>query len=175
MTAALLAMRRGELVSDDLVMSMIRERANCLRCHGGFLLDGIPRTLRQAQSLEALLDELDVSLDAVLSYELNLEEIVERLSGRRTCSECKSVFHVISRQPAQDGVCDHCGGALLQRDDDRPHAIRVRLDAYAEATRPLNEFYAARRKLVPISAQGSPNEIFRTTMVRLGQHLDVPV
>ena len=111
MTAALEAMRRGELVSDELVMSMVRERCGCLRCRGGFLLDGIPRTLGQAETLEAMLEELGVALDAVLSYELPLEEIVERIGGRRTCSECKAVYHLTARPPTHDETCDHCGGA----------------------------------------------------------------
>lgn len=171
MTAALDAMRRGELVSDDLVMSMIRERSHCLRCHGGFLLDGIPRTLRQAESLELLLSELDVPLDAVLSYELELDAIVDRLSGRRTCSECMTVFHTSSRPPMKDGVCDHCGGTLVQRDDDRSDAVRVRMEAYTEATRPLDEFYAARNKLLRIPAHGTPSDIFQATMDGLDAHL----
>jgi len=127
MTAALVAMRGGELVSDELVMSMVRERCGCLRCHGGFLLDGIPRTLVQANNLEIILAELGLALDAVLSYELPLEEIVDRLSGRRTCAICKAVYHIAARPPAKEAICDHCGGALIQRDDDRPDAVHVRM------------------------------------------------
>ena len=111
MTAALEAMHRGELVSDELVMSMVRERCGCLRCHGGFLLDGIPRTLGQAEALEVILERLGVALDAVLSYELPLDEIVARLGGRRTCRDCKAVYHLTSRPPMVDETCDRCGGA----------------------------------------------------------------
>ena len=173
MTAALTAMRRGELVSDKLVMSMVRERAGCLRCHGGFLLDGIPRTLNQAQILESILSELGVDLDAVLSYELPLEEIVDRIGGRRTCSECKAVYHVAARPPAKDGTCDHCGGALVQRDDDRPEAVRVRMQTYTETTRPLTKFYAERRKLITVSAQGEPDQILQLSLQSLQKHLGV--
>lgn len=168
MTAALQAMRRGELVSDDLVMEMIRERQGCLRCEGGFLLDGVPRTIRQAENLETLLDELDVALDGVLSYELPVEEIIERLGGRRVCTSCKAVYHVATRPPAADGTCNRCGAAVVQREDDRPEAVRVRMQAFNEATEPLIEFYAQRDQLVSIPAQGSPDEIFSRALRALG-------
>lgn len=171
MAAALAAMRRGELVSDELVMSMIRERSGCLRCQGGFLLDGIPRTLVQAEALAAILDDLSVELDAVLSYDLPIEEIVARIGGRRTCTECKAVYHTSACPPARDGVCDHCGGALAQRDDDRPEAVRIRMQAYAEATKPLTAYYAERNKLVSISAAGRPEAIVDETLRLLDQHV----
>jgi len=175
MAAALAAMRRGELVTDELVMSMVRERCGCLRCHGGFLLDGIPRTLVQAEALEIILGQLGVALDAVLSYELPLEEIVDRIGGRRTCAKCKAVYHITARPPEKDATCDRCGGALMQRDDDRPDAVRVRLQAYTEATRPLAEFYAERKKLICISAQGQPDEICEHSLRSLQEHLGVPM
>jgi len=171
MQAALEVMRRGELVSDELVMSMVRERCGCLRCHGGFLLDGIPRTLTQAELLESLLAELDVELDAVLSYELPLEEIVDRIGGRRTCSQCKAIYHVAARPPSRDGICDRCGGALAQRDDDRPEAVRIRMQTYREATRPVSEFYARRNKLITVSAQGEPDQILDCSLQLLRNHV----
>ena len=171
MSAALVAMRRGELVSDELVMSMVRERSGCLTCHGGFLLDGVPRTLDQARTLEALMDELGVDLDGVLLYELPLAQIVDRLGGRRTCMECRAVCHVGASPPAVDGICDYCGGALMQRDDDRPEAVRVRMEAYREATQPLTDFYAARDKLISISADGEPREIAQRTLQSLDDRL----
>lgn len=174
MAAALEAMRRGELVSDELVMSMVRERSECLRCQGGFLLDGIPRTVSQAEHLDALLQELGVALDAVLSYELPLEEILDRIGGRRTCSQCKAVFHLTAHPPANDGICDHCGGALFQRDDDQPAAVRIRMQAYSEATRPLSEFYAGRNQLISIPAHGQPGEILQQTLRSLDEQLGVP-
>lgn len=170
MNAALEAMRRGELVSDDIVMSMVRERDKCLRCRGGFLLDGIPRTLGQAEALEQLLDELNVSLDAVLCYEMPLEAIVDRLAGRRTCSECKAVYHVRALPPASEGICDRCAGPLVQRDDDLPEAVRVRMRAYSETTGPLTDFYAERNKLIRVSAKGRPDEVFRRTIQSLDEH-----
>ena len=130
MTAALEYMRRGELVPDETVLALVAERGGCLGCCGGFLLDGFPRTVAQADALDKLLKEQRVKLDAVLSYELPLEQIVARLSGRRTCAGCKAVFHLEARPPKVKGVCDHCGGSLYQREDDRPESIRVRMQAY---------------------------------------------
>lgn len=175
MSAALEVMRRGELVSDELVMSLVRERLQCLQCHGGFLLDGVPRTLQQAKSLEHLLQEAGVGIDAVLHYELPLAEIVDRIGGRLTCSQCKTVYHVTARPPANAGKCDQCDGSLMQRDDDRPEAVRVRMQAYREATQPLTDFYAERNALISIAAHGAPDAILQQTMQRLGEHLSIAV
>jgi adenylate kinase len=164
---ALAAMRRGELVSDDVVVSIVRERAGCLRCRGGFLLDGFPRTRAQAEALDVLLTEQGVTLDAVLSYELPLEEIVFRLSGRRTCPECKAVYHAETRPPQAEDVCDQCGGKLMQREDDRPESIRIRMRAYEESTRPLTSYYEDGGSLVPVRASGTPEEILARTLVSL--------
>jgi adenylate kinase len=165
--AALEAMRRGELVPDEMVMAMVRERAGCLRCHGGFLLDGFPRTVAQAVALEGLLCEQGVGLDAVLSYELPPEEVVARLGGRRTCPGCKAVYHVSARPPRNEMVCDACGGRLVQREDDRPASIRVRMAAYVASTRPLAAFYERAGKLVPVPAYGTPEEILERTLAAL--------
>jgi adenylate kinase len=167
LTAALDYMRRGELVPDETVLAMVAERIGCLRCEGGFLLDGFPRTVAQAEALEKLLAGEKLQLDAVLSYELPLEQIVARLSGRRTCPDCKAVFHVQTRPPKVAGVCDHCGGKLYQREDDRPESIRVRMEAYERSTAPLTDFYRRRNLLVTIPADGSPEEIFNRTLKAL--------
>lgn len=164
LSAALDFMRRGELVPDTTVLDMVRERVGCLRCCGGFLLDGFPRTVAQAEALAHLLEQERLSLDAVLSYDLPIEQIVARLSGRRTCAGCKAVFHVQARPPRVEGVCDHCGGKLFQREDDRPEAIRVRMEAYERSTAPLAEFYRQRGLLVSIPADGSPDEIFERSL-----------
>lgn len=171
MRAALEAMRRGELVSDQLVVEMIRERSQCLRCSGGFLLDGAPRTVGQAEALEGVFEQLGVSLDAVLSYELGLDEIVNRLSGRRTCLDCGAVFHLVSRPPKDADCCDTCGGRLQQREDDRAEAIRVRMRTYRQATQPLREFYRRRNLLISIPAHGSPEDILQRTLLSLGSPL----
>jgi adenylate kinase len=162
--SALDAMRRGQLVPDDVVVDMVRERAGCLRCQGGFLLDGFPRTIKQASALDALLTEQGVVLDRVLCYELPLEEIVARLSGRRVCAGCKAVYHISARPPCVAGMCDSCQGRLIQREDDRPESIRVRMRAYEESTRPLIDYYQRAGKLVPIRATGTPQEILERTL-----------
>ena len=164
LTAALDYMRRGDLVPDETVLALVTERVGCLRCQGGFLLDGFPRTVAQAEALEKLLTGEKLKLDAVLSYELPLEQVVSRLSGRRTCPNCKAVFHVETRPPKVAGVCDHCGGVLYQREDDRPESIRVRMEAYERSTAPLTDFYRRRKLLLSVSAEGSPEEIFKRTL-----------
>ena len=134
-------MRRGALVPDVTVWKMVRERSACLHCGDGFILDGFPRTLAQAESLKGLLEEEHIPLTAVVNYELPELEIVARLSGRRTCEQCRAVCHVVERPPRVDGVCDRCGGNLFQREDDRPESITVRLAAYRQSTAPLIAFY----------------------------------
>jgi len=164
LTAALDYMRRGELVPDDTVVALVAERVHCLRDASGFLLDGFPRTVAQAESLEKLLGGENLKLDAVLSYDLPLEKVVARLSGRRTCPNCKAVFHVEALPPKTEGVCDHCGGKLYQREDDRPESIRVRMEAYERSTAPLVDFYRRKGLLVSVTAEGSPEEIFQRTL-----------
>ncbi|MGA2356608.1 MAG: nucleoside monophosphate kinase [Terriglobales bacterium] len=167
MKAALEYMRRGELVPDSTVWEMVRERSQCLLDCAGFILDGFPRTLTQAESLRELMENEQLSLSAVVNYELPVDEIIQRLSGRRTCEKCKAVFHVTERPSKDDGICDHCGGGLFQREDDRAEAIAVRLDAYERSTAPLIQFYENLGLLVPIVAKGSPDEILARTMDRL--------
>lgn len=167
LTAALDYMRKGELVPDQTVLEIVAERVGCLRCEGGFLLDGFPRTVAQAEALDELLSREHVEIDGVLSYELPLDAVIARLSGRRTCSVCKAVFHIETRPPKTAGVCDHCGGALYQREDDRPEAIRVRMQAYEKSTAPLAEYYRAKGLLIPVAAHGTPEEIFARSMTAL--------
>jgi adenylate kinase len=164
LNTALDAMRRGELVSDSTVLAMVQERTGCLRCAGGFLLDGFPRTVVQAEALTQLLAQQQVQLDAVLSYELPLETIVARLSGRRTCEKCKAVYHVQAKPSRVDGVCDDCGGSLIQREDDRPESVKVRMAAYASSTAPLTDYYRKLNLLVSVPADGSAEAIYQRSM-----------
>jgi adenylate kinase len=164
LSVAVQCMRRGDLVSDDTVLELVAERVGCLKCEGGFLLDGFPRTVAQAEALETLLKGQKIQLDAVISYDLPLEKVVARLSGRRTCPGCKAVFHVDARPPKISGVCDHCGGQLYQREDDRPESVRVRMKAYEKSTAPLTKFYSKRGLLRSVSAEGTPEEICGRTL-----------
>jgi adenylate kinase len=167
MSAALQYMKRGELVPDQTVLQIVRERSRCLQCGGGFLLDGFPRTVAQAEALQVTLKELGVTLDAVLSYELSREEVVARISGRRTCAKCKAIYHLEARPPKLPDICDDCGGPLTQREDDRPEAVRVRLEAYEKSTAPLAEFYRQHGLLVPIAVGSVPEVTFERTMTAL--------
>ncbi len=162
--SALGYMKRGDLVPDQTVLDLVRERTRCVRCHGGFLLDGFPRTVAQAEAFGKILQQEDIPLDAVLNYELPIEKVVARLSGRRTCPGCKAVFHVTGRPPRVEGVCDHCGAKLQQREDDRPEAVRVRMEVYEKSTKPLTDFYRKRGLLVTIEAEGTPEEIYQRTL-----------
>jgi len=167
MTAALAFMRRGELVPDATVWELVRERVGCLQCQGGFVLDGFPRTLAQAISLRLLLESKRLPLHAVLNFELPVAEIVSRLSGRRTCERCKSVFHVSAQPPQNEGLCDHCDGRLYQREDDHSESIAVRLETYERSTAPLIHYYERLGLLTPMVARGSPEEIVQRTIAAL--------
>jgi adenylate kinase len=171
MTAALEMMRNGDLVPDAIVWEMVRERSACIRCRGGFLLDGFPRTLSQAAALRWLMEKEQLSLSAVVSYELPLQEIVARLSGRRTCAQCKAIYHAVHQPPKTEGVCDLCGGHLYQRDDDRPESITVRMEAYRRSTAPLTQFYRDLALLLPVPALGSPEDICARTVSALKARL----
>jgi len=167
MKEALSYMRSGSLVPDSTVWDMVRERKGCLHCGGGFILDGFPRTLAQAESLQQLMHEEGIALTGVVNYELPATLIVARLGGRRTCETCKAVYHVSERPPQKENVCDHCGGKLVQREDDRPESIQVRLEAYDRSTAPLIEYYEKRGLLIRVSANGVPDEIFENTVTQL--------
>jgi adenylate kinase len=138
---------------------------------GWVSLDGFPRTQTQAEALDSLLTEQGVALDAVLNYETPLEEVTARLSGRRTCLTCKAVYHIIASPPRQEGLCDQCGGLLIQREDDRPEAIRVRMKVYEEANRPLTEYYGRSDRLVSVCASGTPEQILERSLQALSEHL----
>jgi len=175
MKAAMEHMRRGELVPDATVWEMVRERAACIRCTGGFVLDGFPRTLGQAESLKQLMEQENIPLTAVVNYELPLPEIIARLSGRRTCERCKAVFHLTGQPPKVEGVCDRCGGRLFQREDDRPESITVRMAAYDRSTAPLIEFYKKLGLLLSVAATGAPDEICARTVAALVTRAGVAV
>jgi len=161
--SALFNMRNGGLVPDDTMLELVGERGRCLRCCGGFVLDGFPRTVAQAEGLHELLKREGVSLDAVISYELPVEEIVFRLDGRLVCPDCKAVYHRTKQPPIREGICDNCGGRLVRRKDDEPEAIRTRMKLYEEKIGPLLEWYARKGLLIRVPANGTPEEIYART------------
>jgi adenylate kinase len=155
---------RGELVPDDIVLSVIRNRRQCLRCHVGFLLDGFPRTMAQAIALDGMLAVERLQLDAVISYDLPVGELVQRMAGRRVCAHCGALYHIAKRPPRRPGVCDLCGRALVLRTDDEPAAIRARIDAYAVATAQVADYYRRQGLLLPVRADEEPERIFARTL-----------
>ena len=134
-------MDAGGLVPDDVVVGIVRERLQKADCAKGFILDGFPRTVLQADALKESLLALGKDLDAVVSLDVDVEALVERLTGRRTCRDCGRGFHVKFDPPLVSGKCDTCGGELLQRDDDQELTIRHRLEVYSEQTSPLVDYY----------------------------------
>ncbi|AWB46116.1 adenylate kinase [Paenibacillus sp. CAA11] len=132
---------QGLLVPDDVTVGIVRERLQQSDCEKGFLLDGFPRTLSQAEALEALLGELGRRLDHVINLKVDRDKLLARLTGRRICKSCGSTYHVIFNPPKQEGVCDKCGGELYQRSDDNEESVGTRLDEYINKTAPLLKFY----------------------------------
>lgn len=148
-------MDAGDLVPDKITIAMVRDRLAEDDARHGFLLDGFPRNVEQAAALDDTLVELGSALDAVLEMQVDQDEVIRRLSGRRTCDGCGRIWHVDYEPTKVEGVCDECGGRLYQRDDDQPETIRRRLEVYAEQTEPLVAYYAERGLLVPLDATGA--------------------
>ncbi|MBQ1641687.1 MAG: adenylate kinase [Oscillospiraceae bacterium] len=137
----------GQLVPDDVIIGIVEERLAQDDCINGYILDGVPRTIPQAEALE----ERGIAIDCALSIEISDDEIVKRMSGRRTCKECSQTFHIISNPPKKEGICDFCGGELTIRKDDAPETVKARLAVYHAETEPLKAFYEARGKLKTVS------------------------
>ena len=163
-------MDRGDLVPDELITSVVVERIDSHEAEDGFLLDGFPRNLAQARSLEEAMDDLDRELTAVLLLELDDEEVVRRLSGRRVCKKAGHNYHVEFDPPEREGVCDQDGSELVQRDDDKPETVQHRLEVYREQTSPLVDFYEERGVLRRFDGARSPGEVhdhIRATLATL--------
>jgi adenylate kinase len=152
-------MDAGDLVPDEVTNAMVRDRLAQPDAVDGFLLDGFPRNVQQAGELDDILNQIGSSLSVVLDLEVDQDEVVRRLSGRRTCKTCGHVWHLQYDPPSSPGVCDKCGGELYQRDDDRPETVRHRLEVYASQTAPLLQFYGDRGQLVAIDALGAVEDV----------------
>ena len=152
-------MNAGDLVPDEITVAMVRDRLAKPDAHAGFILDGFPRNLVQAEQLQRALADLDENLDVVLEMKTDEEELVRRLSGRRTCQGCGRIWHVDYDPTLVDNRCDECGSGLSQRDDDQPETIRRRLQVYREQTEPLVDFYADLGLLAVIDAVGTVDEV----------------
>lgn len=153
-------MDKGELVPDPVLIAMFNEVLHNPDCSKGFVLDGFPRNLNQAQSLDALLSELGLSLNAVINLQVDPKIVIERIGGRRVCTNCRTQYHVQFAPPAVPNVCDNCGSPLGHRSDDKPGLIAQRLEVYNQETAPLIEYYDKRLLLRTVDGKGDPDEIF---------------
>ncbi|MFO8024485.1 adenylate kinase [Thiohalophilus sp.] len=152
-------MNAGDLVPDELIMGIMKERLKEDDCKNGYLLDGFPRTIPQAEQLKTMLEEMGEKLDAVVDLAVPREVILDRLTTRRTCTQCNAIYNVKSKPPRVEGVCDECGGPVVQRDDETEEAIASRLDTYNEKTAPLAGFYEKEGMLMRINATSSDDVV----------------
>ncbi len=163
-------MKSGDLVPDDLIMGIMEQRLQEPDCEKGFLLDGFPRTIPQAEALKDLLERLGIELDMAVNLDVAREVVLDRLTTRRTCSnsECQAIYNVNSNPPRQEGVCDKCGSSVVQRDDETAEAISHRLETYAEKTAPLIGFYEREGLLLNVDAAGPSETVLAAISARLG-------
>ncbi|MBC8311822.1 MAG: adenylate kinase [Candidatus Marinimicrobia bacterium] len=152
-------MNAGELVPDSVILGMMETRFNESDCKAGYILDGFPRTIPQAEGLDNLLNNMAQKIDSVLVLDVNHDEIVKRLSSRRSCKECDAVYNLLFDPPTSEGDCDKCGGILYQRDDDKPETIRQRLAVYSSQTSPLIAFYNQKGLVENIDGTGKINAV----------------
>ncbi len=158
-------MNEGKLVPDDIMIGVLRD--NMKDDEKGFILDGFPRTRKQAEALQSILDGKRISLDAVINFEAPVEVLTERLSGRRQCRDCRAIYHIKNMPPKKSGICDICGGALYQRDDDRREVVVVRLKVYEEETAELIDYYRRKDLLKSVDASNDPETTFREVKTAL--------
>jgi len=166
-------MDSGGLVPDEVIVSMMKGRLQEPDCSSGFILDGFPRTAPQAEALGALLKEMQIPLDAVILFDVSDDVVIQRLTGRRICRSCGAIYHAVNRPPKVDGVCDACGGALYQRDDDSEDVVKKRLEVYKEQTRPLVDYYEKRGILVRVDAGKSGEEVISSIESAAGSEHDL--
>ncbi len=161
-------MDKGELVPDSVVLGMVEERLGRDDCKDGYILDGFPRNTAQAEALDEMLDKMGMPLDAALNVDVPTEDLMKRLTGRRTCEQCGQMYNVYFNPPAEEGKCDKCGGTLFQRDDDKEETITKRLEVYREQTEPLIDYYRQKGILKTVTGTGAIDEIFTRVVETLG-------
>ncbi|MFS0675123.1 adenylate kinase [Ornithinibacillus sp. 179-J 7C1 HS] len=154
-------MDQGALVPDEVTIGIVKERLSKDDCEKGFLLDGFPRTIPQAESLQALLSDMNQAIDHVLHVKVPEEKLVERLSGRRICPTCGRAYHVMYNPPKEEGICDKDGSALIQRDDDKPETVKNRLAINIEQSKPLLDFYEDKGYLVTVDGDQDIDKVFQ--------------
>lgn len=161
-------MDQGALVPDEVTIGIVRERLSKDDCQNGFLLDGFPRTVPQAEALEDLLSDLNKQIDYVINIDVDHEILMERLTGRRICKDCGATYHLVFNPPAKEGACDRCGGELYQRADDNEATVKNRLDVNIQQSKPLLGFYETKGSLRNINGQQDINKVFEDIDVLLG-------
>lgn len=160
-------MDKGALVPDSVTIGLVKERLSKADCKEGFLLDGFPRTIPQAEALNEILEELNIKLDAVINIEVDDSILIDRIVGRRVCPNCKAGYHITNLKPKKEGICDVCGEKLVQRKDDTEETVKNRLDVYAKQTKPLLEFYNKYNLVKTIDGIGDIDVIFNNIKLSL--------
>jgi adenylate kinase len=161
-------MDSGGLVSDKIVLGLVEDRIKQPDCKAGFILDGFPRNTAQAESLDKILTGMGMPLTAALNIDVDMNDLLKRLTGRRTCKSCQQMYNIYFSPPKKEGVCDKCGGALFQRDDDKEETIKKRLDVYTKQTAPLIDYYSKKNIMKTIMGTGGINDIFTKVVAVLG-------
>ncbi|WP_432654132.1 adenylate kinase [Thermincola potens] len=160
-------MDKGQLVPDEVVVGMVKDRLSQPDCEKGFLLDGFPRTIAQAEALSKTLDEMGIKLDGVINIEVPREKLLARLTGRRVCKSCGASYHVLFNPPEKEGVCNNCGGELYQRSDDNEETVNNRLDVYEEQTQPLIDYYKEKGLLININGDQPIDKVLADILAAL--------
>ncbi len=161
-------MDQGGLVSDKIVLGLVEERIQKPDCKEGFILDGFPRNTAQAEALDKMLVNMKAPLTVALNIDVDMNDLLKRLTGRRTCKSCQQMYNVHFSAPKKEGVCDKCGGALFQRDDDKEATIKKRLDVYQQSTAPLIDYYSKKNIMKTVMGVGSISDIFNKVTAVLG-------
>ena len=159
---------KGELVPDEVTVGLVKERLAQEDCKNGFILDGFPRTLPQAECLDRICQELNIKIDYVIDIEVCTDELISRLSGRRVCKSCGASYHIMFNKPKVENVCDECNGELYTRKDDNKESVAVRLQTYQEQTLPLINYYTNKGMLLEINGQQDINDVFKEIVEKLG-------
>jgi adenylate kinase len=161
-------MKAGELVPDDVIIGLIEEKQNNGELKNGFILDGFPRTIPQAEALSKMFARAGAKINYAVLLDVDDEEIIKRLSGRMYCGDCQSGYNYPANMPKEEGVCDKCGGKLVRRPDDEPEVVKNRLDVYKKQTQPIEDYYKGQSLLLPITGIGTPDDIFDRVVNGLG-------
>lgn len=162
-------MNAGALVPDELVVDLVKDRLQQDDCKNGFLLDGFPRTIFQAEKLDEFLSESNLKMDIVINLKVETEALIKRLTGRRVCKDCGASYHIVNIPPKKEGVCDICGGELIQRKDDNIETVENRINVYEEQTAPLIGYYKEAGSLVDFDGEASLDEVFDAIVQAIGE------